>query len=493
VIGSLGLVAFAPLLFKAKKPVYSRAGDIQLNVVSPYNEAVRHEFAISFHQYYREKKGKSVSFNWVNPSDVSETKGLVVETLTNGDSGQRNDWDGVDVLFGAGEQEFTAQVSDETKHFAKLQVFQSHKEWFAEDVIPASFTGERYYDEQHQWVGTSLVQFGICYNTEILTRLGMKEPESWRALADPQFVGKVALADPQKSHSMAKAFEMLLQQSIHQHLLSTRAKTAETPREMKARAIRNGWAEGLNLIQRISANARYFTDRSTKIPRDVFQGDAAVGMCVDFYGRTYHEKLLKEDGSSRLQWIVPKQGSSVSVDSIAVLRNAPEPDLAQEFVEFVLSERGQLLWNARVGTEYGPVKRSLRKLPIRRDMYTADRLAHFVDASALPYETTNGFEYTPEYTAVGFNAMRMIIRVMCIDVHDELVAAWQALIDADFPERATHHFHDVAIVSYERTMGEISDQIKSGKKLETVGMRKRLASVFRRNYQQTIRLAAQER
>ena len=490
VIGSLIIVALAPLLFQAKRIVSPAQAELRLTVISPHNESIRREFSTAFYHYYKEKSGKSVYIDWLSPGGTSEIRRVIDDKFSNAQKHGKKGI-GIDVFFGGGEYDFSRQASFEPKRFVPLEVFEQKPEWFEDSVIPQSFSGEVYYEKERHWVGTCLSQFGICYNTDLVERLGNDDPKEWSDLADPSYFGKIALADPQKSGSTAKAFEMLIQQTIQEKLATTIVKTAETEQQRRDRAIRHGWADGLNLIQRISANARYFTDSATKIPLDVAQGDAAAGMCVDFYGRAYHQKHKKDDGTSRLEWISPKAGSSVSVDPVAIFRGAPAPELAQEFVTFLLSEHGQLLWNARAGVEGGPEVRSLGRLPVRRDMYTVTHLAKFANSEANPYENHNEFTYHPEYTAAGFNAMRMIIRVMCIDVHDELVEAWQALIEADFPERATHHFHDVAIVSYERTMGEIREQIKSGKQVETLGMRKRLASVFRRNYQQTIRLAAQ--
>ena len=38
---------------------------------------------------------------------------------------------------------------------------------------------------------------------------------------------------------------------------------------------------------------------------------------------------------------------------------------------------------------------------------------------------------------------------MCIDSHDEMKAAWKAMIAAGMPEEAVKVFHDVSKVSYE--------------------------------------------
>ena len=64
--------------------------------------------------------------------------------------------------------------------------------------------------------------------------------------------------------------------------------THPEPREA---AIARGWEAGLQLLIRMAANSRYFTDSASKIPHDVAQGNAAAGMCIDFYGRSYAADL----------------------------------------------------------------------------------------------------------------------------------------------------------------------------------------------------------
>ena len=136
-----------------------------------------------------------------------------------------------------------------------------------------------------------------------------------------------------------------------------------------------GWDEGLRLIQRMGANARYFTDSASKIPHDVGQGNAAAGMCIDFYGRSYAAELTAKDGKPRVVWTAPKCGTTMSADPIAVLKGAPNMAIAQEFVKFGLTREAQRLWFLKAGTEGGPQERSLHRSPIRRDAYVPENLA----------------------------------------------------------------------------------------------------------------------
>ena len=57
--------------------------------------------------------------------------------------------------------------------------------------------------------------FGSIYNRDSLERLGYKgTPSNWRDLADVRFFRELALADPTKSGSITKAFEMIVQQEM---------------------------------------------------------------------------------------------------------------------------------------------------------------------------------------------------------------------------------------------------------------------------------------
>jgi spermidine/putrescine-binding protein len=255
---------------------------------------------------------------------------------------------------------------------------------------------------------------------------------------------------------------------------------------MRARS--DGWDKGINLIQKIASNARYFTDSATKIPHDVAQGNAAAGMCIDFYGRTYEEMLKKDDGSTRMRWISPKGGTSMSVDPVAVMKGAPDPEIAQAFVEFLLTKKGQLLWNAKPGTPHGTQYRALRRMPVRKDVYTEENMKHFADPSN-PYDEVGGFVYESELTGKGFKSIQFIIRVMCLDSHQELKSAWEKLAAANMPPDAMNIFFDTALVSYQNAMGDIRRQLSEGSKVQSANLAVKLGKYFRRNYKLAGKLA----
>ncbi|MCW1925198.1 extracellular solute-binding protein [Luteolibacter arcticus] len=479
----LAAVIAAPILLRERSELAEVGqGDDRLVIITPHNQTIRSEFGEAFAKHWKEKTGRTLNINWQFPGGTSD----IVRVLDSGFKAAEEIGKpgvGIDIFFGGGEPEFVGQTTK--GRFIELTVFKDHPEWFAEDVIPQRFTGETFYEEHRRWVGTCLSQMGICYNVDSVKRLGVPPPRRWEDLGDPAFAGYVALADPTKSGSVGRAFEMMIQEQMQQ-VIREKGDTPEAREE--------GWKRGLNLLQAMAANARYFTDSASKVPHDVAQGDAAAGTCIDFYGRSYEEKLARAGHASRLVWIAPLGGTSISVDPIAIFRGAPNEAIAQEFVSFVLSMEGQLLWNVKAGLAGGPRETSPRRLPLRRDVYSTENLARFADPDALPYERSGGFQYQRELTGPAFRALAQIFRSMAIDPHQEMRGAWLAMRDnmGEQPLGETAAgavFFDVSHLSYRRLMDEVVPLIGRKDPLVTAREMARISAIFRANYQKAAVLA----
>ncbi len=476
-------VIAAPILLRRETELAEVGhGDDRLVIITPHNETIRSEFAEAFAKHWKEKTGRSLNIEWEIPGGTSDIV-RVLDSRFKAAEEIGKPGVGLDLFFGGGEPDFVGQLGK--GRFIELTVFKDHPEWFTDDVIPQRFTGETFYEEHRRWVGTCLSQMGICYNRDAVKRLGMPPLRMWDDLGDPALAGYVALADPTKSGSVGRAFEMMIQEKMQQVI----REKGDTP---KARE--EGWKRGLNLLQAMAANARYFTDSASKVPHDVAQGDAAAGTCIDFYGRSYEEKLARHGRESRLVWTAPLGGTSISVDPIAIFRGAPNEAIAQEFVTFVLSQEGQLLWNVKAGQPGGPRETSPRRLPVRRDVYTMENLARFSDPDALPYESSGGFEYRRELTGPAFKALAQIFRAMAIDPHQEMKGAWLAMRDhmggqpmAETP--AGKVFFDASHLSYRRLMDEIVPLMNKKDPLATMREMTRISEAFRANYEKAAVLA----
>ncbi len=442
----------------------------RLIIITPHNESIRNEFGNAFARWWREKTGRSVYVDWRTPGGSAEIRKVIDAGFTAAKS-RGVEGMGVDIFFGGGDYEFESQAK--VKRLAPLAVFHRHPEWFGEHAIMQSFSGEKYYNDDRTWVAACLSQFGIVYNEDGIARNQLQPPQRWEDLGDEKNAGYLALSDPSKSGTVARSFELLIQQQMQQY----RAAHPDDPQ-----ASHQGWKNGWQLILRLCANARYFTDSASKIPQDVGQGDAVAGMCVDFYGRSFSDEWSRPDGSSRLKWIPPQGGSSLSGDPIAVFQGAPNAEVAQAFVEFVLSDAGQVLWNARQGSPNGPALKSLRRMPVRRDVYTPENIATFVDGKdGIPYDHVGGFVYQPELTSKAFRTIRNLIRVCCIDSHEEMKDAWKLIRQAGMPQEALDVFLDVSAIDY-ATAGQGDARLDSRDAVEAAQRARELGHLFRSQY-----------
>lgn len=521
VLLALAAVIAVPFALKPKDNLLAGADDT-LVIVSPHNEAIRYEFTVAFAKHYQQKTGRTVRIDWRLPGGTSEIarylKGEFYAAFQREWTLAGKPWTpdvagafdnpkikpadapsldtpaqaarraflnstrgiGIDLFFGGGSFDFEQQAA--AGRLVPSDVIRNHPDWFTDASIPQKVSGETFYDEDARWIGSCLSSFGICYNSDSLRRLGVKElPASWSDLMSPRLFKQVALADPTKSGSAAKAFEMVIQQQMQELV---RAATSEDPAILAV-----GWKRGLEIIQAASANARYFTDAAGKVPMDVSLGDAAAGMCIDFYGRFQSEAVKVGDSPSRLQYFTPAGGSSVGVDPIGLLRGAPNRAVAEEFIAFVLSPEGQKLWNFKVGVPGGPERYALRRLPIRKELYGAEYSALRSDPEVLPYKEAELFTYHPAWTGPLFKTMNFIIRVMCLDSHDEQSAAWKALVDAGFPREALNKFMDLSAVDYEAASTILKPALSSQNRIDEVRLAKHLGGKFRAQYREAERLA----
>lgn len=524
VVVLLALIVALPFAFRrSESPGDWVPGDPVLTVISPHNEAIRSEFGRAFSTWHQTHYGRPVKIDWRALGGTTEIMrylaGEYVSAFRAWRLAEGQSWPGnggdliLDRRFNPGQPpagtqaenavwtvqkelyEAFRQTDDASRFGCRIDVFfgggvYDHNvaaeqglivpPWPADspppdlyadaaggaELIPAALGGEVWRTDR--FFGTALSSFGIVFNRDRLTDLGIPDPPArWEDLTDPRYFRQLGVADPTKSGSIAKAFEMIVYEqcsravrragfdaaaiaTFEQRWLENGNNPPPDSPAAYQEAIAQGWREGVSVVQLIGANARYFTDGAGRVPVDVSMGNAAAGLAIDFYGRFQAEVTTPPDGIPHMGYVTPADGAGVSADPISLLRGAASPELGRRFIMFVLGEDGQKLWNYRVGTPGGPQSYALRRLPIRRDFYpcptntvfqsrytqhcryTADDLgAPGID----PYVQAAGFVYHPRWTGAHFGVHRYLIRAMCMDAGEELHAAWSHILENGGPAR----------------------------------------------------------
>lgn len=360
----------------------NNATENQLIIISPHNPEIRHEFSIGFSKWYYQKHSKPIAIKWL---DVGGT-GEAIKYIRSRNSGKKQNG-GVDVFFGGGDYPFIKLKSQQL-----LLPYLIDSASIAK--IPKSVCGIPVYPGDSSWYGAALSGFGIVYNKKILLNHNLPQLLHWQDLALPEFQGWVACADPRYSGSVHTMFELMLQTY--------------------------GWEKGWDIICRMGANVENFTNSAAIVAKDVALGQAACGMAIDFYALIEIERL----GSQRLGFSLPENETVITPDGIGIINNAPNPQAAKEFVEYVMSE-GQLLWILKKGVVDGPRDYSLCRFPVDSTLYSID--SSKVTITQNPFNLHSALKYDAGLAGKRWAILGDLIAATIIVPHGYLKKTWKAV------------------------------------------------------------------
>ncbi|MCG3178117.1 MAG: hypothetical protein BIFFINMI_00440 [Phycisphaerae bacterium] len=491
VLAAFALLLGVPFLLRPPQAKYENA--LTLVIISSHDEHVKREFERAFSKWHQEKFGRPVRIDWRNIGGGGEVTTYLADQYTGmrQQAWGRNrlpdklNWPaidgvaapadgddlavlarareklrtvgiGIDVIFGGGDYRH-----NQYRDAGFLTPLTPPADYLAN--VPAELGGVRLYDEYYYWLGACLSRFGIIANNVVCRTLGVDPPATWADLARPEFVGNLALADPNFSGSAGVCYELVLQ--------------------------KHGWAEGWPMLARIAANARYFGSSSTMVGQDVSRGEAAAGMVIDYYGRTQVDYL----GHGRLVYVNPANATATTADPISVCRGALHEELARRFVDFVVGVEGQKLWMGRVGTSGGPEKFALYRPPIRKDIYR-DFAAEMIFTEDL-YTDLTGFNMNGRDIGRRSALLGAMMRAAFIDNADLLKAATTAARRAGPDSAAAQELEALPFAEGDRkspaegTMWNRADLIRHADGLERQDQEGKLYALFHAKYLRVLELA----
>jgi ABC-type Fe3+ transport system substrate-binding protein len=460
-LAALALLLVAPLALRPKASQQQQQ-DV-LIIISPHDSYTRLEFGRAFAEWAERERHIGVSIDWRTPGGTNVIRKTISSAVRLGLSDLHPEWKdeqlnaavdpkldkpdakvseaaraartaylasdvgcGIDLWWGGGPQPH--RECADAGYSADAGLVHELPDWFNDDVIPATITGDRVYDAGGRWYATCYSAFGIAASADRLALLpDQTQPIQWADLGDPRFFAGLTIVDPTKSGASQSALEMLIQQRMAERVAKDGAGTT---------SIAHGWEDGFTLIKRIAGNCRGVTDGASVAIREVAHGDAIASMALDFQARVEAAYALEQSrGTPRVRFALPVGGTSISPDPISLLRGAPHRALAVDFIRFVLSREGQRLYSYRIGEPGGPQRWELNRMPIRKDVYTAEDRTHMTAPDLDPYAVAGTFIFHREWTGPGFPLIATMTRAVVLDPREELVEAWRAIIAAGGPER----------------------------------------------------------
>ncbi len=173
--------------------------------------------------------------------------------------------------------------------------------------IPASAK-----DSQGMWLGMARDPLVFMTNTNFLKQHGLKPPSSWADLLTPAYKGQIQFASPQTSGTGVARVATLV-------LLMGEDKAFEY---MKA----------------LDKNVAVYTEHGAGGAIPIATGQAATG--------TYFivDALDIQDKGYPVVITFPQEGTSDTVEAIAVIKGAKHPDQAKRLIDWAVSDKMQSLY-----------------------------------------------------------------------------------------------------------------------------------------------------
>ncbi|OYV72243.1 MAG: hypothetical protein B7Z72_05190 [Gemmatimonadetes bacterium 21-71-4] len=220
-----------------------------------------------------------------------------------------------DVWFGAPSEIFTRAASE--------GLLQPYRPTWADDVPPDA------RDPHDLWYGTYLTPEVIAYNSVAVSKADA--PQDWDDVLAPKWRGKVLIRDPIASGSMRAIFAAIVARSI-----------AQTGSE----------AAGWDWLRRLDGQTSEYTLNPTLLYQKLGRQEGLISLwdMPDI-------AELERKSEFPIAYVIPKSGTPLVVDAIAIVKGAKHPELAKAFYEFVTTRRALL-----------DAARKFVRIPVRTDI-----------------------------------------------------------------------------------------------------------------------------
>jgi len=300
----------------------------------------------------------------------------------------------IDVCWGGGPTLFDQLVRDDF-----LEPLISTKMQTAADRINDTIAGvdmkRNNSADQLIWIAAAISTFGFTVNHAFLDTYSLPTPTTWTDLADPIWasllptIPTIAMGNAPDTTSNTRIYEIITQAL--------------------------GWEAGWVNMARMAASAEIYGG-SVETQNAVENGDVGVAMSIDFYG------YLTQSRNPDCEYIVPEGQSIVNGDPIAIPNTSSKKDLAEGFIDFILSAEGQSIW----------LNDDLRRMPVMIEAFDVPGITGVEDLydAYIRTTTTVGIDFDDALSLAINRAFIKYFESVFTHAHAELVNCWTAIYTA---------------------------------------------------------------
>lgn len=275
--------------------------------------------------------------------------------------------------------------------------------------IPDEIGGYPINDPDGTYFGFAASGYGIMYNTRYIQANDLPVAEEWEDLKRAEYNGHVAMSSPSRSGTTHLTVETVLQGE--------------------------GWDEGWATWKWISGNMNTVTERSFGVPDAVNSGATGFGIVIDFFG------LASKASGFPVELVYPSVTAIVPAN-IGIIENAPNPEGAKQFVEFLLSPEGQQVL----------LDPAIMRLPVNPEAY-----ANAPEGFPNPFSedfAPGAIEFDVDMSGVRYNLVNSLFDVLVTYRLDDLRAAVAAVQRAEAAHAETGNEEAAALIAEARALVE---------------------------------------
>ncbi len=186
-------------------------------------------------------------------------------------------------------------------------------------------------------IGVYVGVLGLSANEGVLKELGLPVPTSWEDLLDPRYKGMIGVANPNTSGTA----------------LTTLATQVFRKGEEKGEKVDEDAA--IEYMKKLHANIANYT--KSGVAPGILAGRGEIAIAIVFL----HDVVYQIEEGYPVTAIAPKEGTGYEIGGLNLIKGAPHPELAKQFMDWVVSAEAQE-GQAKVGAYQLPTN-STAKVP----------------------------------------------------------------------------------------------------------------------------------